>query len=79
MLKSHVIDVDGAFVGAAISLDTGFRFIATDIRLEELDGTTWASLSDVKRLAASLYRTGRFPQPVRPAAALSVVALNRAA
>ncbi len=79
MLKSHVIDVDGAFVGAAISLDTGYRFIATDIRMEELDGTTWPSLSDVKRLATSLCRTGRFPPAPRPATAPSVVALHRAA
>jgi hypothetical protein len=63
MLQSHVIDVDGAFVGAAIRLDNGYRFIATDIRLEELDGTIWPSLAEVKRLARGLYLTGRFGQP----------------
>ena len=31
MLQSHVIEIDGAFVGAAVCLDTGYRFIATDI------------------------------------------------
>lgn len=51
MLQSHVIDIDGVFVGAAIRLDTGYRFIATDMRLEELDATTWPSLADVERLA----------------------------
>jgi hypothetical protein len=60
MLQSHVIEIDGAFVGAAVRLDTGYRFIATDVRLEELDGTTWPSLADVKRLAHRLYRTGSF-------------------
>ena len=38
MLQSHVIDIDGAFVGAAVRLDIGYRFIATDMRLDELDG-----------------------------------------
>src|SRR4051812_7351261 len=39
MLQSHVIDIDGAFVGAAVRLDVGYRFIATDMRLDELDGS----------------------------------------
>jgi hypothetical protein len=60
MLQSHVIEIDGAFVGAAIRLDTGYRFIATDFRLDELDGTTWPSLGDVRRLADHLFRTGSF-------------------
>jgi hypothetical protein len=60
MLQSYVIDVDGTFVGAAVLLDTGYRFIATDIRLDDLDGTVWPTLADVKRLARGLYRTGRF-------------------
>ena len=60
MFQSHVIEIDGAFVGAAVRLDTGYRFIATDFRLEELDGTTWPSLDDVKRLANRLFRTGSF-------------------
>jgi hypothetical protein len=59
MLQSHVIEIDGAFVGAAVRLDTGYRFVATDIRLEELDGTVWPSLADVRRLANCLFRTGR--------------------
>ena len=66
MLQSHVIEIDGAFVGAAVRLDTGYRFIATDIRLEELDGTVWPSLADVRRLANRLFRTGRvaaLPEP----------------
>ncbi len=60
MLQSHVIDVDGVFVGAAIRLDTGYRFVATDCRLEQLDSTIWPSLADVERLARRLYLTGGF-------------------
>jgi hypothetical protein len=60
MIQSHIIDVDGVFVGAAVRLDTGYRFVATDFRLEQLDSTIWPSLADVQRLARSLYRTGGF-------------------
>lgn len=69
MLQSHVIDIDGAFVGAAVRTDLGYRFIATDLRVEELDGSIRASLSDIQRLARQLYLNGRFgPAPVRESA-----------
>ena len=59
MLQSHVIDVDGAFVGAAVRLDTGYRFIATDMKLYDLDGSIWPTLADVRRLARQMYRDSR--------------------
>jgi hypothetical protein len=59
MLQSHVIDVDGAFVGAAVRLDNGYRFIATDIKLDDLDGSIWPTLDDVQRLARRIYLGGR--------------------
>jgi hypothetical protein len=64
MLQSHVIDIDGAFVGAAVRSDRGYRFIATDFRVEELDGSIWPTLEDVKRLARRLFVHGSFT--VRP-------------
>ncbi len=63
MLQSHVIDIDGAFVGAAVRTERGYRFIATDIRLEELDGSLWPTLADVRRLARHLYIHGCFGTP----------------
>ena len=69
MLQSHVIDIDGHFVGAAVRLDTGYRFIAVDARLEDLDGTLWPHLSDVQRLARRVYLTGRFDEQTGPAMA----------
>jgi hypothetical protein len=63
MLQSHVIDIDGVFVGAAVRLDRGYRFIATDLRLDDLDGSIWPTLNDVVRLARRLYLTGRFGTP----------------
>ena len=63
MRQSHVIEIDGAFVGAALRMENGYRFIATDIRMDELDGTTWSSLADVRRLAHRLFRTGSSATP----------------
>ena len=59
MLQSHVINVDGAFVGAAVRLDVGYRLIAIDYRLEDLDGSVWPTLGDLQQSASQLFRTGR--------------------
>ena len=59
MLQSHVIDIDGAFVGAAVRLDTRYRFIATDMKLDDLDGSVWPTLAEVQRLARRIYTGGR--------------------
>jgi hypothetical protein len=60
MLQSHVIDIDGAFVGAAVRLDKGYRFIATNMKLDDLDGSIWPTLADVQRLARRIYLGGRY-------------------
>ncbi len=61
MLQSHVIEADGVFLGAAVRLDTGYRFVAVDLRVEPLDETTWPDLATVQRLVRHLHATGRFP------------------
>jgi len=63
MLQSHVISIDGAFVGAAVRLDRGYRFVATDTRMADLNGTWWPALEDVQRRAHQVYRTGRLAAP----------------
>jgi hypothetical protein len=63
MLQSHIIDIDGVFVGAAVRIDRGYRFVATDFRLEELDSSTWPSLADVRRVARRVYLTETFGGP----------------
>jgi hypothetical protein len=63
MLQSHVIEIDGAFVGAAVRLDAGYRFVAIDHRLDQLHGTTWPSLAEVRRLAHSTFRAGGITTP----------------
>lgn len=65
MVQSHVIDVDGALVGAAVRLDAGYRFIAIDMKLNDLDGSVWPTLADVQRLARRAYLAGRVTYPVQ--------------
>ena len=72
MLQSHPIDIDGVFVGAAIRLDRGYRFIATNMRLEELDQSLWPTLADVQRLARRLYLSGTLATPDATGAAPSL-------
>lgn len=62
MLQSHVIDIDGRFVGVAIRLDQGYRFIATDPRVEDLGETIWPRLEDIQRLARRALAHERFPE-----------------
>lgn len=61
MHQSHVIEISGQFVGAAVSQNGHFRFIAVDPRLQELDHSVWTSLQDVQRVAHHLLATGRLP------------------
>lgn len=51
MLQSHVIDIDGRFVGVAVRLDQGFRFIAADPRAEDLGEIIWPRIDDIRRMA----------------------------
>ena len=51
MLQSHVIDIDGRFVGVAVRLDQGFRFIAADPRAEDLGEIIWSRIDDIRRMA----------------------------
>jgi hypothetical protein len=66
MLQSHIIDVDGVFVGTAIRIDRGYRFVAIDFRLEELDSSVWPTLEDVRRLARRTLVAATSAGPVSP-------------
>jgi hypothetical protein len=66
MLQSHIIDVDGVFVGAAIRIDRGYRFVATDFRLEELDSSIWPTLEDVRRIARRALLAATSSGPISP-------------
>jgi hypothetical protein len=61
MLQSHVVEVDGIFVGAAVRQPEGYRFVAVDVRLDQIDGRVWPTLADVRRYARSTFLSGRAP------------------
>jgi len=61
MIQSHVIEIAGTFAGAAVITSGIYRFIAVDPRVEELDGSIWPSLPDVRRVVGHLLTTGRLP------------------
>jgi hypothetical protein len=63
MLQSHVIEIDGVFVGAAIRLHNGYRFVAVNVKLDDLDGSIWPTLADIRRLARRFYFAGRLATP----------------
>ena len=69
MLKFYAIDIEGNLVGAAVRLDSGYRFVALNIGVEELDGTIWPNLDTVRRLARQLFVTGHFRAAKHPVSA----------
>jgi hypothetical protein len=56
MQQSHVIDIDGAFVGVAVRLEHSHRFIATYTRVDELHGSLWPTLEELRRRVHRRYR-----------------------
>jgi len=70
MLQSHIVDIDGIFVGAAVLISGGYKFVAVDRRLVGLDGRVLPTLGDLRRAARSAFFSGRVPAaPVPPVAA----------
>jgi hypothetical protein len=67
MLQSHVIEVDGVFVGVAIQLDRGYRFVATDFRLGDLDATILPTLEEVRRFARRTLLAATSAGPIQAA------------
>jgi hypothetical protein len=65
MMQSHVIEVDGRFVAAAVRHEAGYRFVAIDPRVEDLDGSVWPTVDHARRLAGSLIHAGRMPEEPR--------------
>jgi hypothetical protein len=61
MSQSITIEVDGTVVGAVLRQANGVRFIATDMRVAEMDQTLWPVATDALRAAEQMLRTGRIP------------------
>lgn len=69
MFQSHAIEVAGVFAGAAVNASgttsARFGFVAVDPRVEDLDGSEWPTLPDLKRVVSHLLNTGRLPPGYR--------------
>jgi hypothetical protein len=59
MRYSRPIEVDGVFLGAAVEHELGFRFIAVDVRVSEMDQSIWPTLDYAYRSARQLFKSGR--------------------
>ena len=59
MRNSRPIEVDGVFLGAAVEHDLGFRFIAVDVRVNDMNQSIWPTWDYAYRSARQLYRSGR--------------------
>jgi hypothetical protein len=66
MLDSRVIEVDGIFLGAAVSLPAheGWRFVAADTRMGGIDGCVTHSLDETQRMAKRALFAARAVHPV---------------
>ncbi len=58
MFQSHVIEVNGTFIGAAVTTTDGFRFRAVHPRVDELDGRVWETLPELRRATGHLSSPG---------------------
>jgi hypothetical protein len=74
MLRSHVVEIDGAFVGAAVQVPDGYKFVAVDVRLDGLDGRVLPTLADLRRVARVAFISGHLP-PVATVVALEARAV----
>lgn len=61
MFQSYVIDIGGVFVGAAVTASEGYKFVAVDPRVKEMNGSAWPSVSEVRRVACCMLMTGHLP------------------
>jgi hypothetical protein len=63
MLQSFVVDIDGAFVGVAVRLADGYKFISVGGRLEGMNGRVLPTLAELRRIARAAFLSGRLPGP----------------
>jgi hypothetical protein len=71
MLQSHIVDIDGTFVGAAVLIAEGYKFVAVDRRLLGLDGRVLPTLGDLRRAARAVFFSGRVPAPAPASMAIA--------
>ena len=59
MHTSRPIEVQGRFLGVAVTQAAKWRFIATDPAVEDLDGATFPSPAEAQRVAGLVVLRGR--------------------
>lgn len=61
MHTSRPIEVQGRFLGVAVTQAAQWRFIATDPAVEDLDGATFPSPAEAQRVAGLVVQRSRQP------------------
>lgn len=64
MFDSHVVEIAGRVAGAAVTRGSSLHFVTLDPRLEEIDGSRWRTLDELRRVADHLLRTGSLPRRI---------------
>ena len=66
MQTSRPIEVQGRFLGVAVAHETAWRFVATHPSMEDIDGATFPSPAEARRVAGLvLARSTRAPGGAR--------------
>lgn len=66
MHMSRPIEVEGRFLGVAVTHASAWRFIATDPLVEDMDGASFPTPAEARRVAALVAtRNRRLPVPPR--------------
>jgi hypothetical protein len=59
MLASRPIEVQGRFLGVAVTHESAWRFVAVHPSVRDIDGTTFASPAEAGRVAGLVFAGGR--------------------
>jgi hypothetical protein len=57
MRHSRPIEVDGVFLGVAVEHNLGVRFIAVDVRVNEMDQSIWPTQEYAYHSARQLFKS----------------------
>ena len=58
MQSSIIIDHNGIFLGVAVQQSGAYRFVATHLRVEDLDASQWPNLQRLRQAVSRLFLTG---------------------
>ena len=70
MLKSHLVEEAGRFLGVAVSHETAWRFVAADPAVRDIDGAVFSSPEEAKRVARQVLARESRPSAEMPSRVL---------